>query len=484
MKKSIFILMILFCGVAAVNAQFPIKIPKVKIPKVETKPNQPSQPTDSKPNQPSQPNGSTPIQPSQPTGSTQNTDSSGNENNNITRQSGNRQMVMDDGVTFFDAEPVEGRNAQNTGRIDVGWYLKSTLRILGTFPKRSAFKISVKKNGKELATNRCEGTVYSKANNPSMGNTQRRTGRDLDFEDYMVSGYRCFDEKAVVKEIGEMDVEIYFIDGDSNAEKLVRKHKIDVRKATKVRGNASAPEADISDYYIQRHAEAAVAIAHLLETYSYAKGYFSSPIDIFNPPISTQLIIHTTYSPSEQNKYLSNPFVRCSVNGTKINFTNDQVRVSDNQDRMEVATYTDHIGAKFKSGPPYRDRVRFVGLNFSLPIFTGKTPVPNPIKLEDYQGKWECSIIENGVTFRTFRWEVGSDGIIPHAEQKNNNINLFYNAALIEMEIPPGGGVLDFRLLPLPNAGLFYGIPWTSSEGKAMAARVPKLGNPYHVPSK
>ena len=30
MKKSILILMVLFCGVAAVGAQFPIRIPKVK----------------------------------------------------------------------------------------------------------------------------------------------------------------------------------------------------------------------------------------------------------------------------------------------------------------------------------------------------------------------------------------------------------------------------------------------------------------------
>jgi hypothetical protein len=29
----------------------------------------------------------------------------------------------------------------------------------------------------------------------------------------------------------------------------------------------------------------------------------------------------------------------------------------------------------------------------------------------------------------------------------------------------------------------FYGQPWTSAEGKTMANRVPKKGNPFPVPS-
>ena len=394
----------------------------------------------------------------------------------------NRQMVMDDGFTFFDAEPVKEYDAKLLLEKDIGWYLKSSLRILGTFPKRSAFKVSVKKNGKELSTIRCEGTVYTKADDTSLRTPQLRAGKDLNFEDFMTAGLRCFDEKAVIKEISEMDVEIYFIDGDSNAEKLVRKHKIDVRKAPKIRGNASAPQPDVSDYYIQRHAESAVAIAYF--GMGRDVGYVGKPIDTYSTPIFRTLNIHTNFSPAEQTRLPVNPFVQCSVNGQKINLQNDKARVTEGP-RREIGIYTDRLGAKFKTGSPYKDWVEFIDLNFQLPLYLGEGQYAKPtMKIENFQGKWECAVIENGVTFRTFRWEVGAKGIIPHAEQKNGNVNLFYDAALIEMEIPTGGSPLDSRLLPLPNAGLFYGIPWATTEGKAMAGRVPKLGNPYHVPSK
>ena len=395
----------------------------------------------------------------------------------------NRQMVMDDAFTFFDAEPVKEYDSKISLEKDIGWYLKSSLRIIGTFPKRSAFRVSIKKNGKELSNLRCEGTVYTKADDTLLRTPQLRAGKDLNFEDFMTSGVRCFDEKAVIKEIGEMDVEIYFINGDSNAEKLVRKHKIDVRKATKVRGNASAPQPDVSDYYIQRHAETAVAIAYF--GIGRDVGYFNKPIDTFSSPNYRTLNIHTTYSPAEQTRLPVNPFVQCAVNGQKINLQFDKVRVSEGQGRREIGIYTDRIGAKYKTGSPYKDWVEFIDLNFQMPLYLGETQYAKPtMKIEDFQGKWECAVIENGVTFRTFRWEVGTKGILPHAEQRNGNINLFYDAVLIEMEIPAGGSPIDFRLLPLPNAGLFYGIPWTTAEGKAMAGRVPKLGNPYHIPSK
>ena len=395
----------------------------------------------------------------------------------------NRQMVMDDAFTFFDAESVKEYDSKISLEKDIGWYLKSSLRIIGTFPKRSAFKVLVKKNGKELSNIRCEGSVYTKADDANLRTPKLREGKDLNYEDFMTAGLRCFDEKAVIKEIGEMEVEIYFINGDSNAEKLVRKHKMDVRKATKVRGNASAPQPDVSDYYIQRHAEAAIAVAYF--GMGGNVGYFGNPIDTFSSPNYRTLNIHTTYSPAEQTRLPVNPFVQCAVNGQKINLQFDKVRISEGQGRREIGIYTDRIGAKYKTGSPYKDWVEFIDLNFQMPLYLGETQYAKPtMKIENFQGKWECAVIENGVTFRTFRWEVGKNGILPHAEQRNGNINLFYDAVLIEMEIPAGGSPIDFRLLPLPNAGLFYGIPWTTAEGKAMAGRVPKLGNPYHIPSK
>jgi len=69
-----------------------------------------------------------------------------------------------------------------------------------------------------------------------------------------------------------------------------------------------------------------------------------------------------------------------------------------------------------------------------------------------------------------------------HPEQRGN-VNLYFNSFLVDMEIFAGGSPLDKRLTSDSAAkGFFYGQPWSSAEGKAMAARVPKKGNPYPVP--
>ena len=61
-------------------------------------------------------------------------------------------------------------------------------------------------------------------------------------------------------------------------------------------------------------------------------------------------------------------------------------------------------------------------------------------------------------------------------------VNLYFNSFIVYMEIPAGGSPLDKRLVPESTAnGFFYGQPWTSAEGKAMAARLPRKGNPYPV---
>ncbi|MCO6510957.1 MAG: hypothetical protein J5I65_09195, partial [Aridibacter famidurans] len=206
--------------------------------------------------------------------------------------------------------------------------------------------------------------------------------------------------------------------------------------------------------------------------------------DNFGSPTFGDLYIYTTYSPDEQTRMPSNPFARCSVNGNKVTLNYDRVNMNEDQSRREVGIYTDRLAAQFKTGSAYKDQVEFVGLTFKLPLHTGEGEYSKPpIKVEDTPGDWECSVVANGVTYRTFRFKVDRNGLVPHPEQTSGNINLFYKAALIDMEIPAGGTEIDHRLAVDPAGGLFYGIPWTTAEGKAMAGRVPKKGRPYHVPS-
>ena len=86
-------------------------------------------------------------------------------------------------------------------------------------------------------------------------------------------------------------------------------------------------------------------------------------------------------------------------------------------------------------------------------------------------------------TVRTFKWTVGSSGMpTEHAEQTSGNVNLHWGAYLIDMKIPEGGTEIDEALMPMPNAGMFYGIPYKSAEGKQKAAAVPQKGKPYLMP--
>lgn len=219
---------------------------------------------------------------------------------------------------------------------------------------------------------------------------------------------------------------------------------------------------------------------------------YANVIDYFfktgkgNSTNNNRLDVYINYSPKQAGDATPQAHIRCTVNGERINFDagnsfGDEVRFS----RKDIinAIYLDRLAPQYKAGPAYREDVAFVQLQVTLPIEFGQTGARN-VKLEAHPGNWECDILANGKKFRTLRWKVGSDGKpIPHAEQQSGNVNLYYNTYLIEMEIPAGGSEFDYRLAPMPNSGFFYGIPWTTAEGKAMAGKVPTKGSPFQTPS-
>lgn len=446
----------MFLAVASTSAlgQFKIKIPGVK------KPSQPAQ-SESKPAE--------------------------DVNANTSSASGfsgqNREMVMDDGFTFFDAEPVKEYDSAKRLNKDIGWYLESYLRVLGDFPNRSAFKVIVKQNGRSVGETRCEGTVYTKDGDSNISNELRKKERDLTYENFMYTSTPCKEDTEVIKPTGKLDVEIHVIDGDTDEEKLVRTYKIDVHRAPRVRGSTTNPQPDVAHFYISRNAENAVAFVHLSEGDS---NYFKLPFDNYSGPQFRTLIAYTSYAPGRNGRLPSATYARCSVNGERLKLEWDKVSISSEARPQEYAVYTDRNGAQYKRGSAYRDDVIFRRVKFAFPLYSRETQYSKPrMKIENTPGDWECQILSNGKIYRTLRWTIGSDGKIErHPEQLNGNINLFHNTFLADMEIPAGGTEWDHRLVPMPNDGLFYGIPWSTPEGKAMAARVPKKGNPFHVPSK
>ncbi len=395
--------------------------------------------------------------------------------------SSNRQLVIDDGFTFFDAEPLQEYSAQARRQVGIGWHLSSQLRMFGTVPNRSGFNVVVSKAGKDITKVRCEGTVYRTAEDPAPAD-QRNPGDDY----VMTVQHGCADKTKVIKETGNLDVKVYFFNGSTDEEKLLRTYKIDVREATRVRGLATAPVPDVPHYYIQRHAETPAAVLFLRPIVGsrLSPTYYRIPGD---SDFHSEVDIYFSISTIKQVDRLRQAVTRCSVNGSPVNFPGS----GDNADgarlrqlRDETAIYTDRLAPEYKRANEYMDEVSFSLYQIKLPILLRNDPSNNRIGMSDRKGNWECSIRINGETIRTFRWTVGSDGRpVPHPEQSSGNVNLNYNAYLIEAEVPGGGSPVDHRLLPLPNDGFFYGVPWTSAEGKAAAAKIPVKGGPYHVPS-
>ncbi len=434
-KRVLFTIIVTLILASTLAAQFPIKIPKITLPKIE------------------EPKTSEPV---------------GKENDrsdtlpNHQGQSGLRQMVMDDGFTFFDADPVKARNPKNTGDVDIGWYLRPKLRLIGTFPDNSGFRVVVKQNGKELSKFFCSAMVYRQ------GEDRRFTPGKYEFgwgfDDFMYDR-KCSNEDKAIKELGLMDVEIFYVDGATDKETLVRKHKIDVHKALQIEGYKGSTYPGVSDYFIQRYAEAAVGIIHAGGGNYLSYEPFSQPS---HQPIKNGLRIMIPHVPDKKTYFLT--YLRCTVNGNRISLTRDKAQLNVGGGGGQGEFFESALMKR--KDPEYSERITFTYLNADLPL----TLTP---------GKWECAFMENGEAHRTIRFEVGSDNkIVPHPEQKSGNINLYHKAFLVDVEIPAGGSAIDGRSLPMPDAGIFYGIPWSTPEGKAAAAKVPKKGNPYPVMPK
>jgi len=408
-----------------------------------------------------------------------NSNSSVSKGNLINAQPKTRQMVMDDAFTYFEAIPNTTRDSSKARDVDDGWMLKSSLRVMGTFPRRSAFKISVLKNGKVLGTSRCGGGRYIYDANAvpkrySLG------------DNFLWHDTGCWSKKAKINEVGDLDVEIRVVNGDTDEETLVRTYKINVKKITRVGGPVSKPYADASQYAIMRHTDSAVAFIHL--TVPGSKDYYNQTKNSSDSSGRSQVELYFSMSPEKSGKYPSRGYLRCSVDGSRVTFP-------DNGDFTDLMTaqilrttaleYTDRISPKFKRGPEYKDPLRFSQLRSILPMaWGGDGKKYSKFEISSKPGNWECKWMNNGETYRIFRFKVEIDGMIePHPEQASGNVNLYHNAFMIDMEIPDEATEFDYRLGPQPAKGLFYGIPWKTAEGKALAARVPQKGSLLPVPS-
>ena len=373
---------------------------------------------------------------------------------------------VDDGFTWLEAVSTQALG-QNNIPYSTGWVLKSHLRVFGDYPNRSAIKLVVARAGKPVATTRCEVDIYHKGPN------------DVD-ESYMWTN-ECWRKDTATKETGNFNLQVFTVNGDTDEEKLVRTYKIEVRTVHRVPAGQQ-PGEDPPQYYIPRHGEAPVSFIFLRPS-----GY-TSYFEFGSRPErsgANQVELYFSLSPSEIGYNLPHGYMRCSVDGKRLSMPGPMPYADQAISRAERSfqvIHTDRAAPQYKRGTEYRDEIGFRMVRLKAPLTWGSVRDTNRLALEDYPGNWECSLMNNGEVWRTWRWKVGADGRPELHPEQRNNVNLYFNSFIVDMEIPAGGSPLDKRLAPEATAnGFFYGQPWTSAEGKAMAARLPKKGNPYPV---
>ena len=227
------------------------------------------------------------------------TPSSGEQPTNTLQTKGGN--YIDDGFTWFEAVSTKDPEIKQTN-VYTGWALKSSIRLMGIYPARSAFKIVVSKAGKPVATTRCEAYGYNiPAANPA----------DVSF----INADRCWKATSATKDTGNFDVEIIAINGDTDAETSVRKYKIDVLRIDRISGPTTQPVADSPRYVISRHAEAPVSILFLRPAKAF--GYLLAGEAQRTANINQVEILYSI-SPSDVGKNVPNSSLRCSVDGKRL----------------------------------------------------------------------------------------------------------------------------------------------------------------------
>ncbi len=375
-----------------------------------------------------------------------------------------RQDVVDDAFTWFEAYSTTELTGNNIPTA-TGWTLKFWVRVLGDYPNGARLRFVASKSGAQLFSVSCETYAY------------RRGPSDLD--ESFARTAECWQNRAATKETGEIDVAVYVVGGDG--ERLIRKYRIDVRSVGRVppgQGAGTEPPR----YFINRHNEAPVAFISLRPA-----GYIPY-FDVSERPERTDenlIDLYFPLSPSDIGRNIPYGQLNCSVNGKPLSFPGPMpyaTQVSATLPRWYREIHQDRLAPKYKAGMPHEEEIRFQMVRMILPLTWGRARAGNRLALEDFKGDWVCTIGNASGIWRTLRWRVGANGLPELHPEQRGNVNLGYNTYLLDTEIPAGGSVLDERLSG-PSASLFYGQPWTTPEGKAMAARVPKKGNQFPIPS-
>jgi len=378
--------------------------------------------------------------------------------------------AVDDAFTFFTIENNQEHVDGNP--VDAGWGLQADFRVFVDASPRSAFRFVVKQGERSLGEVTCEGTR-------SQLNPEYANGPPA------FSVFRCYDRAQRIRETGDLTVEVWFVDDDTDAATLLRSHRIRVLTATRVRGNG---QPDAPHHYVDRNGEVLTSI--LMPQHSEARPYMGDlgrdRIQGFSGFNALTILINT--HPTEAQRSIpSNSHLRCTVDGNRIQIPRDQV--TGVELRTVRVTHTHTEGR--------RDRGEYEDVNFrqyllTLPLtFRSASFTPtfrrfraveqrdaDRAYLEDHPGLWECQWRLEREVLRTFRFRVGTDGrLVAHAEQ-GAGLSLGPNAYFVETVVPAAGGPFDSRVhRATVEQFAFLGRGFLTPEGRALSATLSDVGN-------
>lgn len=346
---------------------------------------------------------------------------------------------VDESSVWFTA--INHQEASGGPPVNVGWGLDARMRLLGEIPRHSAFHFVLRQGRRQVGELRCDGDSLSGA----------------------LEAARCHDDAQRLRVTGTILVDASWIDGDTDVETPIRTYTLEIATVSRTRGGGVA---DASQQYVNRNG----GILDNVIQQAPLNAYGTNNVHLFVRASTPE----DGYSDADS---VDSQF-RCTVDGERIALPDrhNQVHVSwPSQPFLQVV----HSRDQPRDVNPIRDFVSYRTAVIQLPFTWGPPDrrVDGDVVLEDHPGAWECQWRVSGRPIRTFRWTVRDGAIQPHAEELAG-LRFGPNVHFVETVIH-GESIIDQRVDPAAvRAGGFYGRAWVTEAARAMAAAVPRVGEP------